>query len=335
MSGDEETPVVERKQLIESIVRAQNTQSTESDPVDSLLAPMSVDSLLAPMMSNLNIPPAPSPITQSPSMLVPSIRKVAQDEADMSQSYHEIFDTQGYLTQSQHTTPPHTVDTPGSVDTPGTETGSGSVDSGHTETGHPLPHASTHSTVVYYNEGEGRLVSCSPPAATPMSQYLTSKLVADSLMWQQTFRNDSPSPEEPQPTTRVPNDPDSAARPRPSSLGSDLPSSLPSPRDLVVDPMVLNDIEKEARRLATDVDSLVENLSCVLQSVSALTVETVQTYRDGVCKTCDEVDSNIRGMYQLMAKWEELNKNMAPAYRVSSQIKDIKRLLDMFEAALV
>ena len=27
-------------------------------------------------------------------------------------------------------------------------------------------------------------------------RYLTSKLVADSLMWQQTFRNDSPSPEE-------------------------------------------------------------------------------------------------------------------------------------------
>ena len=63
--------------------------------------------------------------------------------------------------------------------------------------------------------------------------------------------------------------------------------------------MVLNDIEKEARRLATDVDSLVENLSGVLQSVSGLTVETVQTYRDGVCKTCDEVDSNIRGMYQV------------------------------------
>ena len=39
-------------------------------------------------------------------------------------------------------------------------------------------------------------------------------------------------------------------------------------------------------------------------------------------------------MYQLMAKWEELNKNMAPAYRISGQIKDIKRLLDLFEAAL-
>jgi len=297
MSADDETPVVERKLVLGK------TDSPDSEPVD----------LLVPSMASLT----------TPSMGVPTpiIRNITRDEADMSQSYHEIFDSQGYHSQGQTT--------PGSVDTPGTETGSGSVDSGNTETGHPV-----HGTVVYYNEGEGRLVSCSPPAATPMAQYLTSKLVADSLMWQQTFRNDSPSPEEPQPTTRIPNDPDSAARPRPSSLGCDLPSSLPSPRDLVVDPMVLNDIEKEARRLATDVDSLVENLSGVLQSVSGLTVETVQTYRDGVCKTCDEVDGNIRGMYQLMAKWEELNKNMAPAYRVSSQIKDIKRLLDMFEAAL-
>jgi len=252
-------------------------------------------------------------------MLVPSIKNITMEEGDMAQSYHEIFDTQNFLTP----------DSPVSVTTPGTETGS--VDSERTETGgHPVHDGG----VVYYNEGDGRLVSCSPPAATPMSTYLTTKLVTDSLMWKHTFRSNSPSPDDPQPPTSVPNDPDSAARPRPSSLGSDLTSSLPSPRDMVVDPMVLNDIEKEARLLATDVDSLVENLSCVLQSVSGLTVETVQTYRDGVCKTCDQVDSNIRGMYQLMAKWEELNKNMAPAYRVSSQIKDIKRLLDMFEAAL-
>jgi hypothetical protein len=38
-------------------------------------------------------------------------------------------------------------------------------------------------------------------------------------------------------------------------------------------------------------------------------------FRDGVCKTCDAVDDNIKGMYQLMAKWEELNKAMAPAYK--------------------
>jgi len=298
MSADDETPVVERKHLLEVADKLDESVTEERHTVE---------------IPNLDLSKA------TISLPTPCKRSIPKEEGDMSQSYHEIFDTQGYVTNS-------TPDTPGSADTPETETGSGS---GHTETGIPVL-----STGVFYNEGDGRLVSCSPPAATPMAQYLTSKLVADSLMWQQTFRNDSPSPDEPEPSTRVPNDPDSAARPRPSSLGSELPSSLPSPRDMIADPLVLNDIEKEARRLATDVDSLVENLSCVLQSVSALTVETVQTYRDGVCKTCDEVDANIRAMYQLMAKWEELNKNMTPAYRVSSQIKDVKRLLDMFEAAM-
>jgi len=291
MSADglAETPVGERKVLMED---------TEPEPVDKLIPNNSIS-------------------TQR--VLVPSIKNITMEEGDMAQSYHEIFDTQNYFT----------TDSPVSVTSPGTETGS--VDSERTETGGLTVH---DGGVVYYNEGDGRLVSCSPPAATPMSTYLTTKLVTDSLMWKHTFRSNSPSPDDPQPPTSVPSDPDPAARPRPSSLVSDLTSSLPSPRDMVVDPMVLNDIEKEARLLATDVDCLVENLSCVLQSMSGLTVETVQTYRDGVCKTCDQVDSNIRGMYQLMAKWEELNKNMAPAYRVSSQIKDIKRLLDMFEAAL-
>jgi hypothetical protein len=41
----------------------------------------------------------------------------------------------------------------------------------------------------------------------------------------------------------------------------------------------VEDIERQARRLATDLDSVVENLSCILQSISALTVDTVETYR--------------------------------------------------------
>ena len=35
-----------------------------------------------------------------------------------------------------------------------------------------------------------------------------------------------------------------------------------------------------------------------------------------------------------MAKVEELNKSMGPAYKIADQVKDIKRLLDLFENAL-
>ena len=34
-----------------------------------------------------------------------------------------------------------------------------------------------------------------------------------------------------------------------------------------------------------------------------------------------------------MYKVEELNKGMGPAYRMGEQLKDIKRLLDIYEAA--
>lgn len=101
-----------------------------------------------------------------------------------------------------------------------------------------------------------------------------------------------------------------------------------------VDPNVLNDLEIEVRKIATSVDSLTENLAGILHSVSALTVDCLETYQDAVCKTCDAVDSNIKSMYQLMAKWEELSKSMKPIYRLSEQIKEIKRLLDLFETAV-
>ena len=35
-----------------------------------------------------------------------------------------------------------------------------------------------------------------------------------------------------------------------------------------------------------------------------------------------------------MAKVEELNKSMGPAYKIADQVKDVKRLLDLFEIAL-
>ena len=43
---------------------------------------------------------------------------------------------------------------------------------------------------------------------------------------------------------------------------------------------IINHIEKEARRLATDVDALVENLSCVLQ-VSITTIDSKDIIPDG------------------------------------------------------
>ncbi|KAG7206990.1 hypothetical protein KM043_000881 [Ampulex compressa] len=107
-----------------------------------------------------------------------------------------------------------------------------------------------------------------------------------------------------------------------------------TPQLPLLDHNVLNELEMEARKVATSVDALTENLAAILHSASALTVGCLETYRDAVCKTCDAVDHNIKSMYQLMAKCEELSKSMAPIYKLAEQIKEMKRMLELFESAM-
>ena len=177
------------------------------------------------------------------------------------------------------------------------------------------------------HDGEGdvdSLLLCCDNDTALTTEYLTTKLVEDSLKWQKEGAGDL-SPR------------DSPLRKRlqafPAMLSDDLKTlSLKNPpKTPKLDPKAVDDIERHARYLAACVDSMVENLSGVLHSASALTVNTLETYRDGVCKTCDEVDSNIKSMYQLMAKVEELNKSMTPAYRLGDQVKELKQLLDLYE----
>ncbi len=199
------------------------------------------------------------------------LKRDKNTEDEMSNSYHEIFDTQ--------MPPENARDSLADLDLKEQERDL-EVEDARLRLEAAFPASSEHST----------------------TKYLTEKLVSDSLRFRE-------NPESPKRT------------PRP-------------PPDLNLDPDVLNDMENSARHLATSVDSMIESLSGVLHSISALTVDTVETYRDGVCKTCDEVDANTRSMYQLMAKVEELNKSMAPAYAVGEQLKDIKRLLEAFEAVV-
>ncbi|XP_060818188.1 BLOC-1-related complex subunit 6 isoform X1 [Bombus pascuorum] len=107
-----------------------------------------------------------------------------------------------------------------------------------------------------------------------------------------------------------------------------------TPQVPLLDHNVLNELEMEARKVATSVDALTENLAAILHSASALTVGCLETYRDAVCKTCDAVDHNIKSMYQLMAKCEELSKSMGPVYKLAEQIKEMKRMLELFESAM-
>ncbi|XP_070495713.1 BLOC-1-related complex subunit 6 isoform X2 [Chironomus tepperi] len=125
--------------------------------------------------------------------------------------------------------------------------------------------------------------------------------------------------------------PISSSQPQPfSTLPKQLSSSLPPQ----LDSNVLSDLEIEAQYLAANVDNLTENLSNLLHSISAITSDNVEVYKTSVNKLTDIIDGNIKNMYSVMAKTEEISKSMHKAEQLSVRIKEIKRLVDMFEATL-
>lgn len=97
---------------------------------------------------------------------------------------------------------------------------------------------------------------------------------------------------------------------------------------------LLQDLEYEAQSLATFIDSLTENLCEILQSISSLTAQNVDVYKDAVTKMSEAMDSNIKSMYTMMAKAEEVSKTMKNVQGYSQRIKDIRRLVDLFESYL-
>ncbi|XP_018329449.1 uncharacterized protein LOC108739859 isoform X2 [Agrilus planipennis] len=71
-----------------------------------------------------------------------------------------------------------------------------------------------------------------------------------------------------------------------------------------LDPNILNDLEFEAQKIATSVDTLTENLCGILHS----------------------------SMYTVMAKTEELSHSMKSVQHLASRIKEMRRLIDLFES---
>ncbi|XP_056635344.1 BLOC-1-related complex subunit 6 [Diorhabda carinulata] len=99
-----------------------------------------------------------------------------------------------------------------------------------------------------------------------------------------------------------------------------------------LDSALINDLEIEAQKMATSVDSLIENLCGILHSISSITADNVDVYKNAVSKMSDAMDGNIKSMYTMMAKAEEVTHSMKIVEKLSVRIKEIKRLVDLFES---
>lgn len=123
----------------------------------------------------------------------------------------------------------------------------------------------------------------------------------------------------------------SSSASRSSTPSGKLYRQILAPQIGQIDITVLNDLEHEAQRIAQSVDNLIENLSSILHSNSSLTAENMEVYKDAVGKTCDAMDNNIKSMYTILAKGEEVSQAMVPVQAQAARIAEIKRLLQLFE----
>ncbi|CAG9788856.1 unnamed protein product [Diatraea saccharalis] len=123
----------------------------------------------------------------------------------------------------------------------------------------------------------------------------------------------------------------SSSASRSSTPSGKLYRQILAPQIGQIDITVLNDLEYEAQKIAQSVDNLIENLSSILHSNSSLTAENMEVYKDAVGKTCDAMDNNIKSMYTILAKGEEVSQAMVPVQAQAARITEIKRLLQIFE----
>uniref|UniRef100_A0A914CYH9 BLOC-1-related complex subunit 6 C-terminal helix domain-containing protein n=1 Tax=Acrobeloides nanus TaxID=290746 RepID=A0A914CYH9_9BILA len=91
------------------------------------------------------------------------------------------------------------------------------------------------------------------------------------------------------------------------------------------------DLEAHARSISSNIDMVLRDLRGSLRGMSDLTLESMQTFSSSINSTCENMDSTIKSMYTLLAKAEELNSSMANVHKLTQQIKDMKRLVDLFE----
>lgn len=108
-----------------------------------------------------------------------------------------------------------------------------------------------------------------------------------------------------------------------------------SPDDIPpIDASAVADLEARALRAADSVDLMMGNIRSNLHKMSAITIGCQEAYKRSVDITCDSVDGSIKAMYALMAKCEELSTSMQPVDQLAGQIKEIKRILELFETQL-
>ena len=98
-----------------------------------------------------------------------------------------------------------------------------------------------------------------------------------------------------------------------------------------VDPSVLNEIEDQAKTAAKSIEKLMGFLGKELHNGTKATENIVNVYDGAIDHVYNEVEGNIKAMYTLIAKCEELDRKMKPITELAQQVKEIRETLDALE----
>ncbi|PFX18235.1 uncharacterized protein LOC111339818 isoform X2 [Stylophora pistillata] len=99
-----------------------------------------------------------------------------------------------------------------------------------------------------------------------------------------------------------------------------------------IDPNILNELEIRASDIAENLDHMLRTLGNSLKAMSQVSTDCLSAYNNCVDHVSEAVDVNIKSMYTLIARCEELNASLKPVQNLAEQVKEIKRTLDVFEA---
>lgn len=100
-----------------------------------------------------------------------------------------------------------------------------------------------------------------------------------------------------------------------------------------VDPSVLREIEEQAKVASKSIDKMMTFLTKELGKSTNTTLEIVSVYDSAINRVHNEVEQNIKAMYGLIAKCEELDRKMKPLNELAGQVRTIRETLDHLENA--
>ncbi|TPX47463.1 hypothetical protein SeMB42_g02442 [Synchytrium endobioticum] len=116
--------------------------------------------------------------------------------------------------------------------------------------------------------------------------------------------------------------PSQTSRPNPDEHGHTVP----------LDPQLLDDIERDAKRIAADYADMVAHISRRINNMSQWTNESVSVNALAVNNLCDSVHGAVKGATELIARTDELDYQTIRAF--AEQVKAMRSMLDAMETSL-